>query len=186
MDTWITSTFWLLWIMLQWIFSYKDLFKSFWEWYVLRKEIAKSFGDTVFNFLRNCQNAFNSSCAILHSHQQCKRFPGSPYSQPKHYFPFKKIIIFSFLVGVNGISLRVLSCLFGCTGSLLLCRVPLAAESRGSSLVVVPGLLMWWLLSLWCAGSGHTCSVLVAQDQALQHAGFGIRALRLSSYDTRA
>ena len=69
---------------------------------------------------------------------------------------------------------------------LVAMQSPLAAESRVSSLVVVSGLLLWWLLSLWCTGSGHTCSVLVAQEQALQHAGFGIRVLRLSSYDTRA
>lgn len=43
---------------------------------VLGSGIAGSHGNAMFNFLRNCQAAFQSSCTvILHSHQQCMKDP---------------------------------------------------------------------------------------------------------------
>ena len=68
--------------------------------------------------------------------------------------------------------------LFGCTGSLLLCSLSLAAESRGCSLVVVPGLPLVVASVVVAHGSRHTGSVLVAQECALQHAGFRIHGTR--------
>lgn len=41
---------------------------------------AWSYGHAMFNGLRNCQAVFQSSYAILHSHQQCRRVPISPLS----------------------------------------------------------------------------------------------------------
>lgn len=37
--------------------------------------VAGSFSNSMFNFLRNCQTVFQSSCIILHSHRQRMRVP---------------------------------------------------------------------------------------------------------------
>ena len=47
--------------------------------YIPKSEIAGSYGNSMFNFLKNCQTVSQGGYAILHSHQQCKRVPISPH-----------------------------------------------------------------------------------------------------------
>lgn len=35
--------------------------------------IAESYGEYVFNFMRNCQTIYQDCCTILYSYQQCVR-----------------------------------------------------------------------------------------------------------------
>ena len=47
--------------------------------YMPRRGIAGSSGSTMSNFLRNCQNDFQSGCTSLQSHHQWRSAPLSPY-----------------------------------------------------------------------------------------------------------
>lgn len=73
MDIWVVSVLGLLWIMLLWsictrfgVFSFRNIHMT---------GVAGSFSNSMFNFLRNCQTVFQSSCIILHSHRQRMRVP---------------------------------------------------------------------------------------------------------------
>ena len=47
--------------------------------YILRNETARIYGNSVFNFLRNCHNIFCCFCPILHSFQQHTKIPNRSY-----------------------------------------------------------------------------------------------------------
>ena len=64
----IVSTYWLLWIVLQWTLTTHicliSLFRFF-RTYITRSGMPGLHGNSIFNFLRNCQIVFHSSQAIF-------------------------------------------------------------------------------------------------------------------------
>ena len=72
--------------------------------YIPRSGIAGSYGNSVFNFLRNCQTVLHSGYIILHSHHQCMRTPISPHLLQHLFTLKKKKKVIAILVGVKVVS----------------------------------------------------------------------------------
>lgn len=89
---WVVSIFWLLLLtnaaMNICVQVVVRMYVFIFSWvYTPRSRFAEPWCNSMFNLLRNCQTAFQSSCNILHSHQQCTGFSFST-------FPPTLIIIF--------------------------------------------------------------------------------------------
>jgi hypothetical protein len=77
--------------------------------YIPRSGIAGSSGNTMSNFLRNCQTDFQSSCTSLQSHQQWRSVPLSPHARQHLLSP--EFLILAILAGVRWNLRVVLSCI---------------------------------------------------------------------------
>lgn len=83
MHTSTFSTFWQLWIMLQWTWVYEYL-SSCLQFFC--SGIAGSYGNSIFSFLRNHQIVFHRGGNIWYSCQQYTRVPISPHPYQHLFF----------------------------------------------------------------------------------------------------
>ena len=133
--------------------------------------IAGSYGKSLFSFIRNHKNVFQSGCTMLHSHQQWMRVPVAPH--PYQHLMLSVFWILTILIGIYYL-IVVLSyiflktydvkhlfiCLFAiCISSLVKCLLRSLAH-------IFTGMfsffnLFWVLCIFWIIALYQMCSLQI-------------------------
>ena len=113
MDIWLASTSWLLWTIVNniWTSMCRHVFENHFQFFRIytRSRMTGSYGYFIFNFLRNC-HIFHSGCIILLSHQEFLKVQFL-YTLTNTLLLFFLSLIVAILAGVKWHLIVVLICI---------------------------------------------------------------------------